>query len=158
LTTEQTITAKTKPPETAESSTTRRQNLLLVDDNPINIKVLSLLVRKLNHDFATASNGLEAVQLYNDSLEGKTPRFDLVFMDITMPVMNGFEATREIRLLEARAGVERCKVVALTGLSSEVNQNEASACGVDVFLTKPIKPGTIKALLAEEEAKKKAEQ
>jgi len=125
-----------------------KQHLLLVDDNPINIKLLTHLVTKLKHTFATAGDGLEAVQLYQRSLEGQAARFDVVFMDISMPVMNGFEATREIRRLETEAGAERCQVIALTGLSSDVNRNEASASGCDLFLTKPVKMNIIKGLLA----------
>ncbi|KAK4134607.1 hypothetical protein BT67DRAFT_380128 [Trichocladium antarcticum] len=128
----------------------RKRHLLLVDDNPINIKLLVVVVSKLNHTFVTASNGLEAVELYKKSLGGGNERrFDLVFMDISMPVMNGFEATRGIRQLEADAGVGRCRVVAVTGLSSELNRNEAAASGCDLFLTKPVKMNTVRGLLDE---------
>jgi CheY-like chemotaxis protein len=143
--------------------TKKFHHLLLVDDNPINIKLLVHVVSKLNHTFVTAANGLEAVQLYKKSLEGEhEQRFDLVFMDISMPVMNGFEATRAIRQLEIDVGVERCRVVALTGLSSEVNRNEATASGCDLFLTKPVKMNTVRGLLdemgkKEEEGKRKQE-
>jgi len=85
--------APAKPAEAsavAQGQSTKPQHLLLVDDNPINLKLLTQLVRKLKHTYATATNGLEAVQLYRDSLEGQGSRFDLVFMDISMPVMNGF--------------------------------------------------------------------
>lgn len=129
---------------------TKMRHLLLVDDNPINIKLLTQVAQKLNHTFETAYHGLEAVQLYKNSLEGRTPRFDLVFMDISMPVMNGFEATREIRGMETEAGVSKCKIVALTGLSSDVNRDEASASGLDLFWTKPIKMNKIRELLGNE--------
>jgi signal transduction histidine kinase/ActR/RegA family two-component response regulator len=128
---------------------TNTTHLLLVDDNPINLKLLTQLVRKLKHTFATANNGLEAVQLYKKSLEGQASRFDLIFMDISMPVMNGFEATREIRQLEIAVGAGRCKIVALTGLRSDVNGAEATASGLDLFLTKPVKLNTIRQLLDE---------
>ena len=124
-----------------------KRHLLLVDDNPINVKLLVHLVQKLNHTFDTASDGMEAVKLYKNSLEGQSPRYDFVFMDISMPVMNGFEATREIRHMETQAAAGRCKVIALTGLSSDVNRNEASASGCDLFLTKPVKMKTIRGLL-----------
>ena len=154
---EPTLTVSQPPP------TKKCHHLLLVDDNPINIKLLVHVVSKLNHTFVTAANGLEAVQLYKKSLEGEhEQRFDLVFMDISMPVMNGFEATRTIRQLEIDVGVERCRVVALTGLSSEVNRIEATASGCDLFLTKPVKMNTVRGLLdemgkKEEEGKRKEE-
>ncbi|KAK4188649.1 putative signal transduction histidine-protein kinase [Podospora australis] len=125
------------------------RHLLLVDDNPINIKLLAHVVRKLNHTFVTASHGLEAVQLYKKSLEEGARRFDLVFMDISMPVMNGFEATREIRQLEIDAGASTTKIVALTGLSGEISRNEATASGCDLFLTKPVKMNMVRGLLDE---------
>ncbi|EEY19352.1 sensory/regulatory protein rpfC [Verticillium alfalfae VaMs.102] len=124
-------------------------HLLLVDDNPINIKLLTTVIRKMNHTFATASNGLEAVELYEKSL-GEGRLFDLVFMDISMPVMNGFEATREIRRLEGRAGAIRCKIVVLTGLSSASDRKEAVASGSDMFLTKPVKLGKVREVLDQE--------
>lgn len=137
-----------------KSAPTKRQHLLLVDDNPINIKLLTQVVRKLNHTFATAAHGLEAVQLYKKSLEEQEIRFDLVFMDISMPVMNGFEATRAIRQVEVDAGISRCKIVALTGLSGELSRNEATASGCDMFLTKPVKMNTVRRLLDEMRAQK----
>ncbi|KAL2170746.1 hypothetical protein VTG60DRAFT_4494 [Thermothelomyces hinnuleus] len=124
-------------------------HLLLVDDNPINLKLLIQMARKLNHTYATANNGLEAVQLYKKSLEGQAARFSLVFMDISMPVMNGFEATKEIRQLEIAAGVPRSRIVALTGLRNDVNGDEAVASGLDLFLTKPVKMSTVRELLDE---------
>ena len=146
-----------QPPPPPNTPPNKRHHLLLVDDNPVNVKLLTHLVRRLGHTFATASDGLEAVKLYKSSLEeerqgqGQTAhrrRFDVVFMDITMPVMNGFEATREIRRLETEAAVGKpCKVVALTGLSSDENRSEAAASGCDLFLTKPVKMHTIRGLL-----------
>jgi signal transduction histidine kinase/CheY-like chemotaxis protein len=121
-------------------------HILIVDDNPINVKLLAALVRKLNHTFATARNGLEAVQLYQNSL--KTQRhFDVVFMDISMPIMNGFEATCQIRLLEDDAGAVRCKIVVLTGLSGDTSHRQAAASGTDLFLTKPVRLEKVKRIL-----------
>ncbi len=130
-----------------QTQPTNKRHVLLVDDNPINVKLLVHLVQKLNLTFETASDGMEAVKLYKNSLDGQSPRFDYVFMDISMPVMNGFEATREIRQMETQAAARRCKVIALTGLSSDVNRNEASASGCDLFLTKPVKMATVRGLL-----------
>jgi CheY-like chemotaxis protein len=157
LSTSEQSEATQQPPQANAASQSqmqpaRKQHLLLVDDNPINIKLLTQLVRKLNHTFATANDGRQAVQQYQSSLQGgQGSRFDLVFMDINMPVMNGFEATREIRRLEAEARVSRCKIVALTGLSSEVSKSEASASGLDMFLTKPVKMSMLKGILEEKQ-------
>jgi len=125
-------------------------HLLLVDDNPINIKLLAATVNKLHHTYQTAQHGLEAVQLYEKSLLPGYQPFDVVFMDISMPVMDGFEAIREIRRLESEANMEKgAWIAALTGLSSEVSRKEAMASGSDLFLTKPVKLAMVKRILEE---------
>jgi signal transduction histidine kinase/DNA-binding NarL/FixJ family response regulator len=143
-------------------------HLLLVDDNPINLKILTTLVKKLSHTFATASNGLEALHLFKASLHPSQRLFDVVFMDISMPVMNGFESTREIRKVERENGmggacsgasgngnadgggsIGGCQIVALTGLGSENSRQEAFSSGTNLFLTKPVKLAEIKKVLIE---------
>jgi CheY-like chemotaxis protein len=121
-------------------------HLLLVDDNPINIKILETTVRRLKHTFASAYDGLEAVQLYKKALDEQRP-FDMVWMDLQMPKMDGFEAIREIRDLEISVGSKACSMIALTGLSSDEHRNQAMASGASDFLTKPVKMGIIKGML-----------
>ncbi|KAI1050755.1 hypothetical protein LB507_009240 [Fusarium sp. FIESC RH6] len=75
-----------------------RNTFLLVDDNPINLKMLIMFMKKLKLEYTTATDGKQAVEKYTTS-----PRsFRCIFMDISMPVMNGFEATRAIRASEHR--------------------------------------------------------
>jgi len=138
-------------PHPPDSSTPapRVLHLLLVDDNPINVKLLAATARKLKHTFETACHGLEAVEAYKKALEKKQP-FDTVFMDISMPVMDGFEAIREIRQLENEMKASPCRIAALTGLSSELSRKEALSSGSDLFLTKPVKMDTVKKLLDEQ--------
>jgi CheY-like chemotaxis protein len=88
------------------------------------------------------------VEAYKKALEKKQP-FDTVFMDISMPVMDGFEAIREIRQLENEMKASPCRIAALTGLSSELSRKEALSSGSDLFLTKPVKMDTVKKLLDE---------
>lgn len=109
--------------------------LLLVDDNHINMSVLSAYVTKLGLRFETAYNGKEAVEAYKEG----SGLFAAVLMDISMPVMNGFEATREIRAHEHTTKSSRVAILALTGLASENAQREALESGVDIFLTKPVR-------------------
>jgi len=93
-------------------------------------------------------NGLEAVQAY----KAATEPFTVVFMDVSMPVMNGFEATHQIRLFEREMGLKPVKVLALTGLGDEKSEKEASACGMDDFWIKPIALSRVKKFLAEMQA------
>jgi signal transduction histidine kinase/ActR/RegA family two-component response regulator len=137
-----------EPPASSSTISPKTRHLLLVDDNPINITLLTTVVRKLNHTYVAACHGLEAVQHYKAAMEMNRP-FDLVFMDISMPVMDGFEATRQIRQLEHDAGAKRCRIVSLTGLGSELSRKEAFASGSDLFLTKPVKLDKVRMLLDE---------
>lgn len=136
--------------EAPNATPSKSYHLLLVDDNPINVKLLATVMGRLKHTFSTACHGLEAVQIYKESLGLQGQRFDMIFMDISMPVMDGFEATRQIRQAENLARVKRCKIVALTGLSSESSRNEALASGSDVFLIKPVKLDKLRRLMDED--------
>lgn len=110
---------------------------LLVDDNAINLKMLSSYMKKLNYKYNTASNGQEAVDTFIHSPPG---RYSCVFMDISMPVMDGFEATRRIRAFERETRApEPTPIFALSGLASAEAQKEAFASGIDLFLSKPVK-------------------
>lgn len=117
--------------------------LLLVDDNHINMSVLSAYVTKLGLRFETASNGQEALDAY----KACSGQFAAVLMDISMPVMNGFEATREIRAHEYATKSPRVVILALTGLASEGAQREALESGMDSFLTKPVRLKVLKDAL-----------
>ncbi|KAM0561349.1 hypothetical protein ACHAPJ_003228 [Fusarium lateritium] len=108
---------------------------LLVDDNFINLKILSSYMKKLKQPYQTASDGLEAVKAY----EADPGRYGCVLMDISMPVMDGFEATRRIRAFELQQGLRPALILALTGLASEEAQREATVSGLDLFLTKPVR-------------------
>lgn len=112
---------------------------LLVDDNPINLRILMSYMKKLGYPFTCASNGLEAFEAFQKSCGQDAEDFKFVFMDISMPVMDGLESTRRIRALEIERGLSRCNIFALTGLASADAQQEAFASGVDLFLTKPVR-------------------
>ena len=121
----------------------RRPQLLFVDDNAINLKLLVAHARKMNYQYASAMNGLEAVNLYRQA----TRPFDYVLMDISMPVMDGFVATGKIRDYERSCSLSPCTIVALTGLGTAKAQQEAFACGVSLFLTKPLSLKKLKTLV-----------
>lgn len=138
------------PAATSDSSAVEQASsplhVLLVDDNKINLQLLTMFMKKCRYSYAEAENGQEALDKYREScLPGPHTstnagqpqrRFDYVLMDISMPVMNGMEATKRIRDFERENGLRKAGVIALTGLASKEAQKEAEACGVDVFLPK----------------------
>jgi CheY-like chemotaxis protein len=114
--------------------------VLLVDDNDVNLKLLVAFVRKARMSYATAQDGLQALELYKSASKDPSRAFRVVVMDIQMPLMDGLSATREIRNFEAKNRIHPpVTVVALTGLASSSSQHEAFEAGVDHFLPKPVK-------------------
>ncbi|KAK3627616.1 hypothetical protein LTR56_012704 [Elasticomyces elasticus] len=113
-------------------------SMLLVDDNPINLQLLVTYAKKEGHPKITAPDGMQAVEAYKAAcLAGDKP--EVILMDISMPVMNGFEATRRIRKFEQQQGIHPTHIIALTGLGSAEAQQEAFSSGVDLYLTKPVR-------------------
>ena len=111
-------------------------SILLVEDNPVNRKMTSLMLTKAGYTVVTAANGKEAVHIYTQSIH----RFDLILMDINMPVMDGCEAARRIRTHEGRnASLGRIPIMALTAGVLDDFKAGCMAAGMDDFLTKPIK-------------------
>jgi two-component system, sensor histidine kinase and response regulator len=120
--------------------------ILLTEDNPVNQRLAKRLLEKRGHSVLVAGNGREALE----ALEKQT--FDLVFMDIQMPEMDGMEATAKIRERE-RLGGAVVPVVALTAHAMKGDQELCLAAGMDDYLTKPIRPQELDALLAKYAAK-----
>lgn len=114
---------------------------LLVDDNDINLTLLRAYMNKHKHAFACASNGQEAVTAYRKTFEiPSTTLPSLILMDLTMPVMSGLEATRQIRAFERLNSIKPASmIIALTAMNSSEARQEAFGSGVDLFLTKPVK-------------------
>jgi len=125
--------------------------VLLVDDNHINIRLMMAFLKK--HKIAvldTAGNGRAAV----DCVERSSQGYNLILMDISMPIMDGFEATRAIRAIEKeRDGCVPAKIIAFTGLSSLGAESKAMDSGVDLFLTKPVSFKAVSRLIDECESK-----
>lgn len=120
----------------ADEPESPKPQYLLVDDNPINLKILSAYMRKLGLAYQTATNGQEAVDIFVRD----PSRCRCIFMDISMPVMDGFQATRLIRAHEVGMDAAApASIFALSGLASDHAQQEARWSGVDLFLTKPVK-------------------
>ncbi|KAI1738893.1 hypothetical protein F4680DRAFT_424315 [Xylaria scruposa] len=122
-----------------------RPRVLVVDDNAINLKLLVTFMKKLNLSYAEATNGLEAVTKFK---EVDKP-FDVVLMDMQMPVMDGLEATREIREYEQKNLMERSRIVAITGVGNDETRQEAMDAGMSEYLTKPVRLKVLQQILLE---------
>ena len=109
-----------------------RARVLVVDDNPINLKVASRNLEKLGCAVQTADNGVEALAVLEEH------EVDLVFMDIQMPVMDGFEATRAIREREAATG-RHLPIVAMTAHAMSGYREVCLRAGLDGYITKPLR-------------------
>ena len=112
--------------------------ILLAEDNAVNQKVAVRLFKKVGYDIDLAHNGIEAV----NAIENE--RYDLIFMDIQMPEMDGLEATREII---RRYGEDRPRIIALTANAMREDRENCFAAGMDGYLTKPFKQEDIKETL-----------
>lgn len=127
--------------ETARQSCSERL-VLVVEDNVTNRRVVNALLVRLGMCVESVENGQEAVDALRRGLEP-----NLVLMDIHMPVMDGFEATREIRRWEAETHHKRVPIIALTADAFEEDRQLCNACGMDDFLTKPINVNMLSSAL-----------
>ena len=115
--------------------------VLVVDDNPVNLRLATVIVKRGGHRPVQAPDGRQAVDRYREE------PVDLVLMDCQMPVMDGFEATRRIRELEEREGRRRVPVVALTAGAFEGGERRCRDAGMDGYLSKPIDPERLLACI-----------
>lgn len=116
--------------------------VLVAEDNKINQMVLAAMLRKLKLTPDLASNGIEALQA------AEKANYDLIFMDIHMPEMDGFAATSQLRAREAReSGGHRAHIVALTADAFDATKEACLAVGMDGFLRKPVAMENIAELI-----------
>lgn len=112
-------------------------HVLLVDDNKINLRLLETFLKN-KRKYTKITKAEDGQQAVNAVMAAKDS-FDIIFMDISMPVMNGFEATRVIRDHESKSGTTPgAMIIALTGLASGRDQSEGFASGCDIYMTKPV--------------------
>ena len=129
--------AAAAPGSTLDTLFSRPLRILLAEDNAVNQRLASRMLENHGHSVCIANNGLEAVQaLEKDS-------FDMILMDVQMPVMDGFETTAVIRQKEQGSG-RRVPIIAMTAHAVRGYQDRCVEAGMDGFITKPI---TLKVLL-----------
>ncbi|CAG8908399.1 unnamed protein product [Penicillium egyptiacum] len=110
--------------------------VLLVDDNDINLRILIAFMKKLNCNYVIARNGEEALEVF----KANSSAIGMIFMDISMPIMDGLESTRRIREFEKTLETKfRVRIAALTGVAQTDMQRDAIGSGMDLFLTKPVR-------------------
>lgn len=107
-------------------------SILLVEDNELNQKLMKITLKRYNYEVAIANNGVEGVELF------KNQKFDLILMDLMMPVMDGFEATKEIRRIESED--KRRPYTPIIAFTANIFNNDYEKCvsgGMDNILEKP---------------------
>jgi CheY-like chemotaxis protein len=122
-------------------------SVLIAEDNEINALLARSLLTKLGHRATVTVNGEQAIEAWRSAHTGAKP-FDLVLMDVQMPQLDGLDATRRIRAVEAQTGDVRTPIVALTANAYAEDREACLAAGMDEILMKPLDRDRLAAALA----------
>jgi signal transduction histidine kinase/DNA-binding response OmpR family regulator len=128
------------PPGASAELPVKALRVLLAEDNAVNQRLTTRLLEKRGHSVVVVGNGLEALQAMGQS------SFDVVLMDLQMPVMGGIEATTTLRKTEAATGLHQ-RVIALTAHAMKGDAEHCLEMGMDGYLSKPIRPQELDAVL-----------
>lgn len=107
--------------------------ILLAEDDPINLKLMSRLLTKNGFEFITANNGQSAFETAIAD-----PDITLILMDVQMPILTGYETTQKIREWELENGKDPVRIIALTAHTFEEEKRKCIEAGMNDFITKPI--------------------
>ena len=121
----------------------RAFKILIVDDIKANILTAKAIISKQGYQTDSASNGIQAVE------KVKTNKYDLIFMDCRMPVMDGYEASREIRAYEALGKLTATPIIAMTGNAFKSDRQACKKAGMDDLIPKPVNPQALIELVEE---------
>jgi len=105
--------------------------ILVVDDDAVIGKAFTVMLQRADFEVAVAEDGLKGVEMWEGG------GYDLVLMDVQMPRMNGFEATRAIREMEERRG-GHTPIVAVTAYALKQDEEQCLAAGMDAYISKPV--------------------
>jgi len=128
--------------ENNEKTVFRRTRILLTEDNPINQMVATEYLENYKCNITPAGNGIEAI----DQIKENT--FDLIFMDCQMPEMDGFEATKAIRVHESKHGLKRTPIIAFTANAMQGDKEACLDAGMDDYISKPVNAKTLLNILS----------
>lgn len=137
------LTAPRNQPPAAHESLNRPLRVLVAEDSPENRFILMRYLAALPWEVLQVENGREALEAFEAS------RFDLILMDMQMPMMDGFEATAAIRRLERERGADRIPIVALTAYAMKEEVERCLKAGCDFHVSKPIRKTTLYERLEE---------
>jgi CheY-like chemotaxis protein/HPt (histidine-containing phosphotransfer) domain-containing protein len=115
----------------AEQNQHSNQRILLAEDNPINQKLAAILLKKAGYYVDAVDNGLQVIE------KAKEGKYDAILMDVQMPELNGFEATRRIREMEAGSD-QRIPIIAMTAHAMKGDRGRCLAAGMDDYVPKPL--------------------
>ncbi|MCH5376001.1 MAG: response regulator [Planctomycetes bacterium] len=116
--------------------------VLLADDNQVNQLTAKTMLERFGHEVSIAGNGLEAIEYY------KQHEYDLIFMDVQMPEMDGLTATAEIRKIERETG-RHIPIVAMTAHAMAGDKERCLEAGMDSYVSKPIRRKELKQVISE---------
>ena len=133
--------ASGEAPISAPAQETRPLDILVADDAPVNRQIVGKILTRMGHRIAFAVDGREALSAVS------AQKFDLIFMDLQMPEMDGFAAARAIRALPGPAG--QTPIAALTANASDEDRAACLAAGMNAFASKPVSGQRLRALLAD---------
>ena len=125
-------------PYEIEDLSFKHLKVLLVEDNEVNAKVAGLIFKKFDLEYDWAINGQKAVELV------KGQDYDLIFMDVQMPIMDGIQATKEIKKMTEKSQIP---IVAMTANALQEDQEKCTAAGMEHFISKPINARRIEEVL-----------
>jgi CheY-like chemotaxis protein len=115
--------------------------LLLADDNVVNQKVAVRLFEQMGYQIDVAGDGLEAIQAVRQK------SYDMIFMDVQMPELDGLQATQRIRQSEKEQDQPGCVIIAMTASAMLGDRERCLAAGMDDYLAKPVRPEAVQSAL-----------
>lgn len=115
--------------------------ILLADDNQLNVKLATTLLNKKGYQVNSTNDGKGVLEAYKNSINQVNESgqvFDIIFMDLEMPIMHGYEATNKIRKFEKKMGIQPIPIIAMTASDKESWEKKGRAVGMNGYVTKPL--------------------
>lgn len=129
--------------QSIENIQKEKKHILVAEDNHVNQMIIEIILKKMGHEVILAQNGLEVIDLYKKNYM----HYDMILMDISMPLLNGEEATKEIITFEKLNNIVHTPIVALTANAFENDKIKYFELGMDFYISKPISVDKLKEIL-----------